>query len=146
MIFCDRLQTHGRIAGGIQRRHVAQLPVGGCRLAIQGLHLIIVFGQTIEEFLDRAVLQRLGHQAAYREVADTDFEPEFARKYGQLSRHVHARQVVTRIRFGIAVLLRDAHDLGERRRPVVDIEQVRQRARENAAHGADLVTGVDQVA
>ena len=73
-----------------------------------------------------------------------DRAPPRAQDHG-LARDVHARQVVARVGLGIAARLRLAHDLGERALAVEHIEQIRERAGENAADAADLVAGLDEV-
>ena len=57
-----------------------------------------------------------------------------------------ARQIVARIGLGVALRLGRAHDRRERLAAVPDVEQVRERAGEDALDALDLVAGVAQVA
>ena len=57
-----------------------------------------------------------------------------------------ARQVVARIGLGVALRLGVAHDRRERLAAVLHVEQIRQRAGENAFDALDLVARLAQVA
>ena len=52
MVLIDRLETHRRIPRGIERGYVAQLFVFSSGLPVQGINLIVVFGQFLEELLN----------------------------------------------------------------------------------------------
>ena len=134
VIRVDGFQPDGRRSVSAKPRNVAQVFAVGRRFFVKGKHIVIIVLQARQEFIDAAVAQRLRHQVVDRKVANPDGLPEFTRKNRQFSRDIHPRQVIARIRLGIAALLRLSDDLGKRRRAVVDIEEVGQRARKNTAN------------
>ncbi len=100
----DSLQPDGRVTGGVQRCNVTKLLTDVRSFFIQGFDLAVVLGQTIEEFIDRAILQSLRYQAANREIVRLEVNPEFACEDGELACYVHARQVITWVRLGVPIL------------------------------------------
>lgn len=85
-------------------------------------------------------------QAFHLDVFQADGAPCFARQDHQLACHIHAGQIVARVRFGIAHAARLRHQFGERHAAVVFVEQPGQRAGENAFNGGDCIAGIDQIA
>ena len=88
--------------------------------------------QPRHEFLDRARGEAGRHQALHLHVTELERQAHLAAEDDELARHVHAREVVARIRLGEAALPRLAHDAGEAGAAVEDVEQVGERAGEDA--------------
>ena len=110
------------------------------------LHLAIVLRQAVQEIVDGALLEPGGNQALDLHVFHLELQAHLAAEDDDLAHEVGARQVVARIRLGVALRLGVLDDLRERRLAVVDVEQIGQRAGENALDARDLVAGLAQVA
>ncbi len=102
-------------------------------------------GQLRHELLDRAARQLRRYQAFHFHVLELQRQAHLAPQDDELACHVHARQVIARIRLGKAALARVLHDLGEAHPAVVDVEQVGERAGEDALDAGDVITGLAQV-
>ena len=102
------------------------------------LDLSVELGQPLQELLDFAADQAGRNQALHFDVIELQLQPNLAAEDDELARHVHARQIVARIGLGVTFGLRFAHDGRERNAAVVDIEQIRQRAREDAFDADDV--------
>src|SRR5271166_3069453 len=115
-------EPYGRPARGVDAPDVAQnLLVRPCVGEGRG-HRSVEFRQPPHEFLDAAAAQCLRDESLDRDVGHFERQSHFAREDDELARDVQPRQVVARIRFRIALLLRDAHDRGERFASIEDVE------------------------
>ena len=94
----------------------------------------------------RALLEARRDQAFHLHVLHLELQAHLAAEDDDLAHEVRARQVVARIRLGVTLGLGVLHDVGERRLAVVDVEQIGQRAGEDALDARDLVAGLAQVA
>src|SRR5262249_58111552 len=104
-------------------------------------------GVRVKEWVgERRSPERRRDEAEQAHRAKLHPEPDFARQNQQLARNVVARQIVARIRLREAHLpgLRD--ELTERNAPVVGVEEITERSRENAFDLDDLVTARDEIA
>ena len=79
-------------------------------------------------------------------VGQLEVEPHLARQDDQLARDVGAREIVARIRLGESLRLGLAHQRRERLLAVPDVEEVRQRAREDPFDPLDAIAGLAQIA
>ena len=108
-------------------------------------HRRVEVRQALQELLDGGVLERRGDEALDVDVGELEREPRLAREDDGFARDVRARQVVARIGLRVALRFGLANDLRERPRAVEQVEQIRERAGEDAADAADLVAGLDEV-
>src|SRR5262245_40480940 len=108
-------------------------------------HRRVQLGQPVHEFVDVAGAERRRNQPFEFHARQFEPQPHLATENDELSRDVGSRQIVARIRFGIAVRLRDAYDFGKGLLAVPDVEEIRERAGENSFNPPDLVAGLAQV-
>ena len=90
--------------------------------------------------------QRARDEAVHRDLVELHLQPDLAREDQQLARDIGARQVVSRIRFREADAVRFLHQRAERRRPVERVEEIAERAGQNALDLQDLVAARDEIA
>ncbi len=102
-------------------------------------------GQALHEVLDGAALESRGHEALNLDIAQLELEAHLAAEDDELAGDVHPGEVIARVGLRIASLARIADDIGERRAAVIDVEEIRQRSREDALDARDLIPGLSQV-
>src|SRR6185295_10057929 len=73
-------------------------------------------------------------------------QADLARQNQELARDVRARQIVSRIRLGEADAMRFLHQRAERRGAVERVEEITERAGQNALDLQDLVAAGDEIA
>ena len=103
-------------------------------------HRSVEFGETAHELLDVARAQRRWNQSFKLHARQFDTQPHLTTKDDELPRHVGAGQVVARVGLRVAVRLRHAYNFRERLLAVPDVEQIGQRAGENAFDAPYLVS------
>mmetsp|Transcript_5911 Transcript_5911/g.20381 ORF Transcript_5911/g.20381 Transcript_5911/m.20381 type:complete len:418 (+) Transcript_5911:922-2175(+) len=139
-------ELHAPLARGhVHGAHVSQHLTSARRLLLKPGHLAIKLGQPPHELLARlAGLQLLGHEAAHRDVRKLELQPALPRQVCHLPRHVGARKVVPRVGLRVAAGLCLGHDLAEPGSRLKVVEEVRERAGEDALHARDPVARVHE--
>src|ERR1700728_3743631 len=109
-------------------------------------HRLVVARQAGHELRDRSAGKLGRHETLHLHVAQLEVQADLAAENDELARHIRARQVVARVRLGVAALARLADDLREAAAAVVHVEQIGERAGEDSLDTPDLVAGGEQIA
>src|SRR6185503_10685426 len=142
----ERFESDLGLAGpDVDGRDVAQHLARSLRGGHALRHRRVEIGQALQELLHRGVLERRWDEALDGDILELEREPGLTREDDGLAGDVRAREVIARIGLRVALRFGFADDFGKRPRAVEQVEQIRERAREDAADAADLVAGLNEV-
>ena len=110
MLAVEPRQSHGGLAGRIDAPHIAQYLVVAAGVGEHRRHVGIELRQSLHEFVDAALFEILGHESFDLYIGHFQGQPHFAPEDDELAGDIHSRQIITGIRFSVALLPGRADD------------------------------------
>ncbi len=133
--------------GSVQRLRAGQMRAFRDGRWLQPLQQAgIGLAQPGHEVIHAALAQQCRHQAFHLHLLQAERVAGLARQDHQLAGHVHAGQVIARIRLGVAHRPRLRDQRREWLAAIEAVEQPGQRAGKDAFNRQHFVTGIDQIA